>query len=189
MLVKDYFQRPIPSREEVSMAYEIFLEDYGRWYSAMGGPRPFRDSQPCYVQIAYAELFANGGNVCLRPDTFDPGQIRLRAATCAAAMIDQDMHQLFHREETYKHFRNRFVFPKTDYNLPPIYFVDEAILENVDLVGLMKCLYLLVFRWLKDQTCAGGDLTRRLYGQLRQDNAGREGLRGILWTRIFADVP
>ncbi|MCX6141700.1 MAG: hypothetical protein NTZ35_00625 [Ignavibacteriales bacterium] len=187
MLIRDYFQPPIPTRQEASMAYKVFLEDFGRWYSTKGGPRPFEEASPYYVQIGYDGLSVEGARAPLAPADFGKEFSRLRAATCATAMIDQDMYQLFIWKQIYADFRNRFVFPKLENNMPPINFIDETILDDRELVGFMKCHYLLVFHWLKDQTGNGSVLTRRLYGQLREDNKGHEGLRGILWKRIFAD--
>jgi hypothetical protein len=189
MRIENYFQPPIPMREEEFGSYRLFLEDYGRWHSTMGRLRPFEPTPPYYVQIGYQELFASGGNVCLLPDCFDQGLVRLRAATCATVMIDQDMFQLFRGEDLYGPFRKSFVFPKTDNNAPPIDFVDEAILKDEALVKHMKCLYLLAFRWLNRQTRHGTEFTLRLYSQLRTDNADHDGPRGILWKQIFADVP
>ena len=187
MLVRDYFQPPIPTRQEEAMAQRIFLEDFGRWWSAKGGPRPFEESSPYYVQIGCDALSVKGGCRPLAPSDFGNEFDRLRAAVCATAMIDQDMYQLFIWKQIHKDFRNRFVFPKLENNMPPINFIDEAILENRELIRFMKCHYLLVFHWLKDQTRNGNALTRRLYGQLREDNKGHEGIRGPLWERIFAD--
>lgn len=188
MLVEDYFQPPRPAAEEESRAFRIFLEDFGRWLAAKGGPRPFEESTPYYVQLGYGELVATGGNVCLMPDHFGEEFNRLRAGICVAAMIDQDMHQLFRHRELYKAFRTRFAFPKLAHNMPPINFVDGAILENQDTVRHMKCICLLAFRWLKNQTDDGSELTHVLYKQLRADNLGQGVRRGSLWSSIFADV-
>ena len=188
MRVEEYFQCPIPRRHEEASAYRIFLEDFGRWWSTKAGPRPFEEFAPYYIQIGYDALFVQGARPDLVPDDFGKELKRLRAATCATAMIDQDMHQLFSWKQLYVRYRNRFPFPKLENNQPPIDFIDEAVLENEFLVQHMKCLYLLVFRWLEDQSRRGDELVCRLYRQLRADNADHVGLRGFLWTRVFEDV-
>jgi hypothetical protein len=188
MQVENYFQPPLPEAEEESQAFKMFMEDFGRWLAAHDGPRPFEESTPYYVQLGYGELISTEGHVCLLPDHFGKEHNRLRAGLCAAAMIDQDMHQLFRHQNFYPAFRTRFAFPKLAHKMAPINFVDSTILEDKDIIRHMKCLYLLAFRWLSNQTEDGGKLTSVLYKQLYADNVGQGTRHNHLWYNIFAAV-